>query len=58
MLDLIAQAADFLQRTFGEDGELARLARQEISAQDAERGVHPFQLFDRLFQDGSGFVQK
>ena len=54
MLDLVAQAADFLQRAFGEDGEFARLAWQEFAAQDVERGVHPLQLLDRLFQDGGG----
>jgi hypothetical protein len=45
MFDLGAQTADFLQRSFGKDGELAWLAWEEFAAQGDEGGIHPLQLF-------------
>lgn len=39
MLDLVAQAADFLQRPFGEDGELARLTSHDQDWQEGDKGA-------------------
>ena len=44
------ELADFVERAFGQDGEVARVLRQDISAQRIKALIKPLDLFDRLLQ--------